>query len=317
MSTGPDMAEEEQTHRPSGPVRTCRVFSCGSGQAGEEMASGCRRFYPGTSKHVYAVVSSRARGLSLGLNFNPDQHCNFDCVYCEVDRRSLARTPGPSPINAHALATELAATLAQVKEGGLFQHPYFTALPPETHRLVHVAISGEGEPTLCPNFAEGIENIVHLRAAGLTPYFKLVLLTNGSVLHRAEVRSGLRLFTRSDEVWVKLDAGTQAGMDRINRTTVPLQRILQNILELGRQRPVVIQSLFVELDGALPDTTELDALGARLCELKAGGAHISLVQVYSASRPPHNRRCRHLSLRVLSDIAARLRRLTDLPIEVF
>lgn len=286
-------------------------------QASEVMALGCPRFYLGASRLVYAVMSSRARGLSLGVNLNPDQYCNFDCCYCEVARQRPLRVSGPSAVNAQALAVELAEALGQVNEGTLRRHPPFAALSLESLRLAHVAISGDGEPTLCPNFSEAVECIVHLRAAGITPYFKLALLTNGTAFDQPGVRSGLRLFTRSDEIWVKLDVGTQAGLERINRTAVPLERILRNITDLGRQRPIVIQSLFVEVDGVLPERSELMEYGRRLLELKQAGAQISVVQIYSATRPPHSKLCRHLSLRVLSDVASAVHQMTGLRVEVF
>ena len=283
----------------------------------DDLALGCPRLFFAGSRHVYAVVSSRARGLAIGVNINPDQFCNFDCTYCEIDRRHSPRLPSPARVNSHTVANELSGALALVNAGALLRHPFFAALPPEMLRLVHVALSGDGEPTLCPNFGEVVEGIVHLRAAGLAPYFKLVLLTNGTVLDQPGVRAGLRLFTRSDEIWIKLDAGTQAGMDLVNRASVPFDRVLRNILELGRQRPVVIQSMFVEIDGQIPERAELCEYARRLGELKEQGAQIGLVQIYSATRPHHSKRCRHLSLRVLSEIATLVHQLTSLRVEVF
>lgn len=291
--------------------------SPGVARASENMAFGCPRFYLGTSRSVYAVLSSRARGLSIGVNLNPDQYCNFDCCYCEVSRAPAGTGTGPASVNAQAVAAELTEALAQVNAGTLLRTGQFSALPPETVRLAHVAISGDGEPTLCPNFSEAIESIVHLRAAGITPYFKLVLLTNGTCFDQPAVRSGLRLFTRADEIWVKLDVGTQAAMERINRSSVPLERVLRNIVELGRQRPLVIQSMFVEVDGVLPDRAELVEFGKRLLELKESGVRISFVQVYSATRPHHSKLCRHLSLRVLSEVAGAVHQMTGLRVEVF
>lgn len=283
----------------------------------ETLALGCPRFFFAGSSHVYAVISSRARGLSVGVNLNADLYCNCDCCYCEVDRRGLARSGGPAAVNAHSVAGELSSALAYVNAGLLLRHPYFAALPADMLRLAHVAISGDGEPTLCPNFAEIIESVVHLRAAGLAPYFKLILITNGTVLDHPTVRAGLRLFTRSDEIWIKLDVGTQAVMDRINRSNVSLAKVLENIRELGRHRPVVIQSMFIELDGQLPERAELTEYANRLNELKEAGAQIALVQIYSATRSHHSKRCRHLSLRVLSEIASLVHRLTGLRVEVF
>ena len=44
------------------------------------------------NKFVYPVLSRRSRGISVGVNLNPDKVCNFDCIYCQVDRRSEAET---------------------------------------------------------------------------------------------------------------------------------------------------------------------------------------------------------------------------------
>ncbi len=299
------LAEKPEADRPHTPNQ-------------EDLAFGCPRFFLPEAKQVYVVVSSRARGVSVGVNLNPDQSCNFDCCYCEVGRR-LTQAAGlaPVPVNTQTLAAELTEALTQLHNGSLLQSPAIAGLPAEMRRLAHVAISGDGEPTLCPNFSEAVESVVHLRAAGIVPFFKLVLITNSTALDLAEVRNGLRLFIRSDEIWAKLDAGTQAFMDRINQPEVPLTRVLANILQLARLRPVVIQSMFVESEGAMPDRVELTEYAKRLNELKAGGAQISLVQIYSATRPHHSRRCRHLSLRVLSEIAAFVRQMTGLRVEVF
>lgn len=305
---------------PPGPPGVDGVFGHPAGgewALSEGMALGCPRFYLGSSRLVYAVLSSRARGLSIGVNLNTDQYCNFDCCYCEVARDAARKSAGPAAVNAQAVATELTEALRQVNDGNLFRHAQFAALSKENLRLAHVAISGDGEPTLCPNFSEAVECIVHLRAAGITPYFKMVLLTNGTAFDQPGVRAGLRLFTRSDEIWVKLDVGTQAALERINRTAVPLERILRNIRDLGSQRPVVIQSMFVEVDGVLPERAELLEYGRRLLELKEAGVQISVVQVYSATRPHHTKSCRHLSLRVLSGVAGAVHQMTGLRVEVF
>jgi hypothetical protein len=131
------------------------------------------------------------------------------------------------------------------------------------------------------------------------------------------VQQGLKFFTRSDEVWAKLDGGTQAYVNRVNRSEVPLEKILSNILMLGRQRPVVIQSLFPALGEEEPPLEEIEQYTQRLLELKNSGAQISLVQIYSATRPSANSEFGHLPLRVLSRIAQTVRQATGLPAEVF
>ena len=266
------------------------------------------------NRYVYVVVSARARGLSVGVNLSPDKNCNFHCVYCEVHRNG---EPRPGPLDVEALAAELKKTLAFVRTGRLRERPWYRALPDELLQLRHVALSGDGEPTLSPLFAEGLQAVVHVRALSGFPFFKLVLLTNATGLDLPQVQHGLKHLTRSDEVWAKLDGGTQAYVNRVNRPSVPLEKILSNILILGRQRPVVIQSLFPAINGEEPPLEEIEQYARRLLELKKAGAQISLVQIYSATRPSPNSESGHLSLKALSRIAQTVRQATGLTAEVF
>ena len=263
---------------------------------------------------VYLTISARARGLSIGVNLNPDQHCNFDCAYCEVDRRVPV---GRSALDLDLLARELEFTMARVTTGPVREQAPFSRVAPALLLLRHVAISGDGEPTLCPQFREAVETVVHVRATSGGPFFKIVLITNASNLDAAAVQDGLRLFTRDDEVWVKLDAGTQAHLDVVNHADVPLEKILSNILLVARQRPVVIQSLFPALNGQAPGEEEIDQYIQRLLELTKAGAQISLVQIYSATRPTVNPACGHLPLRTLSRIGQTVRSRTGLKTEIF
>lgn len=263
---------------------------------------------------VYITISPRARGLSIGVNLNPDKHCNLDCVYCEVDRR----VPGAyAALDLPVLATELESTIALVTSGRLRDQSPYSHMPPELLRLRHVAISGDGEPTLCPCFRAAVETVVHVRATSRGPFFKIVLITNASNLDAAEVQSGLRLFTLQDEIWAKLDVGTEEQMSLVNKSEVSIERILSNILLIARQRPVVIQSLFPALNGCVPSEQDIEQYAQRLKELTMAGAQISLVQIYSATRPTINPQCGHLPLRTLSRIAQTVRNRTGLNVEIF
>jgi hypothetical protein len=135
----------------------------------------------------------------------------------------------------------------------------------------------------------------------------------------------LKLLTGRDEIWAKLETGTEACLEQINRPklsplncpSVTLEHVTENILALAKQRPVVIQSLFPLVDGRGPTADEVTAYAERLKQLKEAGAQISLVQVYSAHRPPARPNCGHLPLRNLSEIARRVRQITGLKTEVF
>ncbi len=279
---------------------------------GAETAFGSPRDFL-DNRFVYAVVSARARGLSVGVNLSPDKNCNFRCVYCEVHRNGN----GSEPLDVDLMAAELKKTLAMVRAGRLRERPWYHSLPDELLQLRHVALSGDGEPTLSPRFAEALQAVVHVRALGGFPFFKLVLITNGTGLDLPHVQEGLKYFTHSDEIWAKLDGGTQAYINKVNRSEVPLEKVLSNVLTLARQRAVVIQSLFPLIDGEEPPLEEIEQYARRLLELKNAGAQIALVQIYSATRPSANSACTHLPLKSLSKIAATVRQSTGLKAEVF
>jgi wyosine [tRNA(Phe)-imidazoG37] synthetase (radical SAM superfamily) len=266
------------------------------------------------NRFVYVAISQRARGLSIGVNLNPDKRCNFDCVYCEVDRD----TPGLGRrVDVKVMAAELERWLRLQHEGKLGELEWFRNLPPELLELKEVALSGYGEPTQCPNFDEVVREVLYLRSTRKLPFFKTVLITNGTGLDLPPVIAGLDLLCPEDEIWVKLDAGTQEYYEQVNRPMLPFWRILANILMVSKRRPVIIQSLFPVVNGQEPPWKEIEEYAQRLKELKAAGAQIAMVQVYSAHRPPHRPNCEHLALKSLSRIAAHVRKVTGLRAEVF
>jgi wyosine [tRNA(Phe)-imidazoG37] synthetase (radical SAM superfamily) len=278
-----------------------------------ETAFGCPRDFL-NNRFVYAVISARAHGLSLGVNMNPDKYCSFDCLYCEVDRRN---PPREAKLDVDAMAAELHKTLAFVLAGKLHGRPWYSTHSKELLTLRHVALSGDGEPTLAPNFAQAVESIVHIRALGEFPFFKIVLITNGTGLDQSQVQQGLKHFTKSDEIWAKLDGGTPVFFNQVDRSNVPLEKVLANILLVARQRPVIIQSLFTAINGEEPPSREIEEYAHRLKELKSAGADIPLVQIYSATRPMFHAECGHLPLKTLSHIAHTVRHVSGLKAEVF
>lgn len=266
------------------------------------------------NRFVYAVISQRAGGLMIGIEMNPDQNCNYNCVYCYVNRNpAYARRS----FNLRIMLSELRELLQMHRSHRLHQLPAFAEVPEDLMKLKAIALSGEGEPTLCPNFAEVMEELVALRNSGQWPDFKLVLITNGTGLNRAPVQQGLHLFRPTDEIWIKLDAGTDAGLKRLGEGAMPVGEIVDNIVALGQWRPVTIQSLFCSLDGFEPDSNEIDAYVDRLVEACERGANITEVQVYSIIRPPANPTCTRLPLNQLSIIAKKIRQATGLKVEVY
>ncbi|MGP8199072.1 MAG: radical SAM protein [Limisphaerales bacterium] len=266
------------------------------------------------NRSVYLVISPRAGGLSIGVNVNPIVNCNFQCLYCEVDRTKPAVVP---QFDVKRMVAELRETLGLVSSGRLRQRPRYANLPDDVLQVRHVAVSGDGEPTLSSHFVEALQAIACLRVLGEFPFFKIVVVTNSTALDRPKVQRGLEWLAPMDEIWAKLDGGTQDYLKKVNGASFPMEKIMGNILQVARQRPVVIQSLFPAINGEPPPACEIKEYAQRLNELKEAGAKIALVQIYSATRPMAKTGCSHLPLKQLSQIAKTVRRVAGLRAEVF
>ncbi|MCE2826763.1 MAG: hypothetical protein LW626_06710 [Verrucomicrobium sp.] len=266
--------------------------------------------------YVYPVVSRRSRGLSIGVNLNPDKQCNFDCVYCEVDRT----TPGRArEVRLDQVRDELRWLIDHALSGGLGREPKFSDTPPEVARIVRdVAFSGDGEPTMVSNFDVCVEVVADvLREKGLSET-KIVLITDSAGLDKASVRRGLALMdAHHGEVWAKLDAGTEDYYRHINRSSVRFDRILGNLLETARVRPIVIQSLFLKTHGQPMPPSELEAYCRRLNQIREGGGTVREVHAYTLARPTPEPWATRLSPDELSELAGTIRSRTGLRVEEF
>jgi len=227
---------------------------------------------------VYPVLSRRSGGISIGINVNPDKRCNFDCLYCQVDR---AVPPAVAKFDLGQAEAELRALLDLAQSGALARHPQFRGVPSALLRLNDIALSGDAEPTTIPQFAEALAMVARHRPPGV----KIILITDAGGLDRADVRRGLAIMdNHQGEVWAKLDAGTAEYYRYINRTKIPFARILKNITHCARDRPIIIQSLFLKVHGRGPGATEVTAYGQRLRDILAKGGRIRLVQICTLAR---------------------------------
>jgi wyosine [tRNA(Phe)-imidazoG37] synthetase (radical SAM superfamily) len=254
---------------------------------------------------VYPVLSRRSRGISIGVNLNPDKVCNFDCIYCQVDRRSEAETKF---VETDLLLKEIDHVLKLATSGLLFEDEPFRDVPPERRRLNDIAFSGDGEPTTFKNFDEIIAAVADLKNRHRLPQVKLVLITNASMFHRPAVERGLALLDENNgEIWAKLDAGTDDYYQLVERTKIPFRQILENITAAAKLRPLVIQSLFMRINGEAPPDSEIDAFCGRLDDIQKAGGRLALVQVYTVARPPAESFVTPLTELELETIAANVR----------
>lgn len=236
------------------------------------------------NRFVYPVLSRRSKGVSVGVNLNPDKVCNFDCIYCQVERREPSEVRF---VETERLLEELAESLRLAASGELFAAPPFDQTPPGLRRLNDIAFSGDGEPTTYRNFDELMERCAALKRSLGLDQVKMVLITNASMFHRPHVQRGLAILDANQgEIWAKLDAGTSDYFHLVDRTPIPFRQVLDNLAAAAQVRPLVIQSLFMRVAGTPPSAVEIDAYCDRLNEVIAAGGKISLVQVYTVARRP-------------------------------
>ena len=264
---------------------------------------------------VYPVISRRSKGLSIGVNLNPDKVCNFDCIYCEVDRR----IPGAvTEVDLCQMKDELTAMVRFAKDGGLAKEPKFNEVPWLTREVKDIAFSGDGEPTMIRNFSECVETVVEVQQLEGLDKAKIVLITDASRLDKTEVKRGLETMdAHNGEIWGKLDAGTEEYYREINRSNVRFERILKNLLETARVRPIIVQSLFLKVHGEAMSAVELEAYCGRLRDLTAAGGQISEVHLYTVARPTPEAFATKLEVPELETMASAIREQTELKVSIF
>jgi wyosine [tRNA(Phe)-imidazoG37] synthetase (radical SAM superfamily) len=272
------------------------------------------RKYRGNS-FVYPVLSRRARGVSIGINLNPDKICNWDCIYCQVDRTT---PPALRDVDESLLRDELRAILEEAKSGALFERPEFRQVADELRVLRDITFAGDGEPCSYPNFLGVVRDTVRLKEELGFSDLKVVLLSNATLLDRPRVKEALALMDGScGEFWLKLDAGTEGYYRLIDRTMIPFRKVLDNILKTAMLRPVVLQSLFMKVRGDAPSRDEIGAYCDRVREILDEGGGIKLIQIYTVARPPAESFVAPLSEAEVDALADDLRRCLPVPIESF
>ncbi|MGM9748245.1 MAG: radical SAM protein [Candidatus Cryptobacteroides sp.] len=150
---------------------------------------------------VFGPIHSRRLGSSLGINLLPHQGklCNFDCIYCECGWNADGRGGDRTMPGAADVEKALEVKLKKCLEDGV--------------AIDSITFSGNGEPTLNPEFPEIIDVTVTLRDRYF-PKSKISVLSNATMISRPEVISALK---KVDNPILKIDAPTDEGVAIINR----------------------------------------------------------------------------------------------------
>lgn len=263
--------------------------------------------------YVYPVVSRRAGGVSIGINLNPNNACNWACVYCQVP--DLTRGTAPE-INLVQLETELRAMLTAILHGDFMQ----TRVPEGARRLNDIALSGNGEPTSASAFPRVIELIGRVMADfDLAGKIKLVLITNGSLTDRPRVQDGLKkMAALNGEVWFKFDRATASGMRSINQTRISPDRQFERLAVAAHLCPTWLQTCMFALDGAQPSDAEQAAYLSAVERIRMQQIPLQGVLLYGLARPsmqPQASRLSALPAAWLEAFAEKIR-AAGLPVKV-
>lgn len=265
-------------------------------------------------KYVYPVVSRRAGGVSVGVNLNPNNACNWRCAYCQVP--NLIRGAAP-PIDIELLTRELGELFTMVQTPSWLSEN----VPEGAQRVVDVAISGNGEPTTCANLDEVLDEVLrtvdeHRPSGSLSK----VIISNGSMMDRPAVKRALSRWREADgEVWFKVDAGTAVERERLNGTSQSNERthkLLHLCCGLTRTR---IQTCVVTWDGLPPDDAQRASYITFLRDAISGGANIHDILLYGIARESHQpeaARVAHPGESWMRDYGAEIERAVSLTVHV-
>jgi len=263
-------------------------------------------------KYIYPVISRRSGGLSIGINFNTNNACNWQCVYCQVPDLKVGAAP---ELDLSLLVHEINIFLQDVLQGTFYER---FEIEPEYRVIKDIAISGNGEPTSVKGFAQAIKVIIEqVEQAGIPSLFQYVLITNGSLIHHSDVQAGLRLLNQyQGQVWFKIDSALESGRAAINHAGINSQKQVENLLICAQLCDTWVQTCVLNYTcnrQAVGLTTNAEqvaylALLARVQEQVA----LQGVMLYSIARPslqPEAELISRVSLEQINGLAEKIRGL--------
>lgn len=233
-------------------------------------------------KHLFGPVASRRLGRSLGVDLIPYKTCTFDCIYCQLGRTTNKTIERKEYVPIDNVMAEI-------------EHKLKESPQPD-----YITFSGSGEPTLHAGIGEIIKKIKSITS------IPVAVLTNGSLLHREDVRSDLM---QADLIVPSLDAGDPFMFGYINRPheKIEFHRMVQGMAEFCREfKGQVWMEVFL-LSGINAFESEIDKIVELLKLIKP-----KKVQLNTAVRPTAESYAHAVDHKKMEELA----KLFDPPAEV-
>lgn len=249
---------------------------------------------------IFGPIHSRRLGVSLGVNLSPTDGkiCSFDCLYCEAGFNAQgAGTTGLPP-------RELVASLLEHKLKSMLE---------QGEKPDVITFSGNGEPTLHPDFAGIMDDTLRLRDTYF-PDAKVSVLANSTQLHRPDVVDALQ---RADNAILKLDSAVETTMRALDRPASPaftVEKVTQQLAAFGRK--AIVQTLLTRGthgEQTIDNTTdtELDALIEAYKRIQPRE-----IMLYTIDRRTPEQSLRRVPREELDAAAARIVSATGIPVQV-
>lgn len=249
---------------------------------------------------IFGPIHSRRLGISLGINLSPrdGKICSFDCLYCEAGYN--AQGPGTTGLPPRE-------EVARLLESRLRE------LAAEGVRPDVLTFSGNGEPTLHPEFAGIVDDTLRLRDR-YCPGAKVSVLANSTQLHRPDVVEALR---RTDNAILKLDSAVEETMRALDRPASPAFTVALVVGQLAAFGPsAIVQTMLTRgtHDGITVDNTtpaELDALIEAYRRIRPRE-----IMLYTIDRRTPEQSLEHIPRAEMTAAAERITAATGIPVQV-
>ena len=260
-------------------------------------------------KYIYPVVSRRAGGLSLGINLNTNNACNWQCIYCEVP--NLVRGK-PVPIDLQELENELDYWLDQIVNKSFLRQ--YTKSKTE---FKDIAFSGNGEPTASKQFKDVVSILINKINEYKLDKIIIRLITNGSYMANPETQKALSLLSNFNrEVWFKIDQTNQEGVKIINQVNLSKSSVKKNLEASLKNNPTVVQTCLFKLNEELPSLQSLEDYIKFMEPYKDKIKGIHLYSLARESEQTNEHKLTRLTVSELKVIADKIKVL-NIPIQIF